>query len=62
MISLPEDAGLVVLKEFLKHQPEDFWAGCLADEFNGEALDLQKLPAWPDGDALVCLRIMVSSK
>jgi hypothetical protein len=51
-----------VLELFLHHQPEDFWAGCLAAYLNGEELDLQTLPAmaWPHED-LVCLRVIVSS-
>jgi hypothetical protein len=48
-----------VLELFLHSQPEDFWAGFLAANLNGEALDLQALPAmaWPHGEDLVCLRI-----
>ena len=53
-----------VLATFLKRQPEDFWTGLLAAELNGEVLEPQNLPAlaWPDGDALVRLNILVSSK
>jgi hypothetical protein len=52
-----------VLELFLHHQPEDFWAGFLAAYLNGEELDLQALPAmaWPHGEALVHLRVIVSS-
>jgi hypothetical protein len=51
-----------ILELFLHHQPEDFWAGCLAACLNEEELDLQALPAltWPPGEALVRLRVMVS--
>jgi hypothetical protein len=44
-----------VLEAFLHHQPEDFWAGCLAAHLNGDELDLL---AWPHGEALVFLRVI----
>ena len=52
-----------VLEEFLHLQPEDFWAGFFAAYINGEELDLQALPAmaWPHREALVHLRVIVSS-
>jgi hypothetical protein len=52
-----------VLELFLQHQPEDFWTGFLAAYLNGEELDPRALPtmAWPHGEALVRLRVIVSS-
>ncbi len=52
-----------VLQAFLRHQTEDFWAGCLAASINDEEVDLQVLAArsWPNGAAPVCLRVIVSS-
>ncbi len=52
-----------VLESFLHHQPEDFWAGFLRAHLNGEELDLRALPAmaWPQGEALVRLRVLASS-
>jgi hypothetical protein len=52
-----------VLELFLHHQPEDFWAGFLAANINGEELDLQALLAlvWPNREDLVCLRVIGSS-
>jgi hypothetical protein len=52
-----------VLELFLHHQPEDFWAGFLGANINGEELDLRALPAiaWPHEEALVRLRVIVSS-
>jgi hypothetical protein len=49
-----------VLQAFLHRQPEDFWAGCLAAYMNGEEMDLQAWPAmaWPNGEALVFLRVI----
>jgi hypothetical protein len=51
-----------VLEEFLHRQPEDFWAGCSAAYLDGKELDLQALPAlaWPNREALVGLRVVVS--
>ena len=52
-----------VLELFLHHQSQDFWTGFLAAHSNGEELDLQALTAmaWPQGEDLVCLRVIVSS-
>jgi hypothetical protein len=51
-----------VLELFLRHQPEDFWAGLLAADLNGAKLELQSLPglSWPPGEALVQLRVIAS--
>jgi hypothetical protein len=50
-----------VLESFLRHQPEDFWTGFLEASLNGEGMDLRALPAiaWPQGEALVHLQVMV---
>jgi hypothetical protein len=52
-----------VLQSFLRHQSEDFWAGCVVASLNGEKLDPRGLPAivWLHGEGLVCLRVTVSS-
>ena len=51
-----------VLEEILHQMPEDFWEGCWAASLNGEELDLQALRAmaWPTGENLVCLKVIVS--
>ncbi|MGA7578420.1 MAG: hypothetical protein ACLQUW_01250 [Desulfobaccales bacterium] len=50
-----------VLENFLRPQPEDFWAGVGAACLNGEELDSQALRAlvWPNSEDLVCLRVEV---
>jgi hypothetical protein len=52
-----------ILAAFLKHQPEDFWAGFLAAKLDGATLDPANLQAitWPAEDALVRLSISVSN-
>jgi hypothetical protein len=49
-----------VLEEFLHHQPEDFWSGCLAVSLDGQEMDLQTLAtmAWPKEEDPVCLRVV----
>jgi len=51
-----------VLELFLHHQPDDFWAGVLAANLNGEDLDPQALQSvpWPPGEALVYLKVLAS--
>jgi hypothetical protein len=48
------------LELFLRHQPEDFWAGLLAADLNGEELDPQALRSlpWPSGEDLVYLKVI----
>jgi hypothetical protein len=50
------------LEAFLRPQAEDFWAGLLAADLNGEELDLQALPGltWPHGEDLVHLKVIAS--